>query len=153
MITLLATALTVAAAATAAQAIAVFGDLTTVTVTPARGTPTTTFRVRFKTPFATDPSRGLRTWEVASVVDRGQPSASCTSTTDQRVRPAVANQRVSVTLTGAAKPWCAGPYAGTITLYRAIVCGPGPIPARMACPEIVFAPEPIGHFRFTVAAS
>ncbi len=150
VIAVVATALTVAAAATAAQATGRFGLRTPMTVTPSRGTPTTRFRLGFKTPLATGSSRGLRSWEIATALNRGHTSASCTSTVDQRLRPALAHHRVSVALSAATKPWCTGTFTGTITLYRAVSCNPGPVSRRAACPEIAFAPEPIGHFRFTV---
>jgi hypothetical protein len=153
MIAILVAALTVAAAATAVQATGMFGLRTPITVTPAKGTPTTTFTARFKTPLTTGSSHELRSWEIASVVDNRQPSASCTSTTAKRLPPAVVHHRVSVTLSAAAKPWCTGAYTGTVTLYRAIICGPGPIQRRLACPEIAFAPESIGRFRFRVAGA
>jgi hypothetical protein len=150
-IAVLVVALGLAGAATAAQATGGFGVRTPVAVTPAHGTPTTTFTVRFKTPFATGSSRGLRSWEVASVADRDQASTSCTGIMAKRLRPALAHHRVSVTLSAGAKPWCTGAYAGTITLYRAVICDPGPVSQAMACPDIAFAPEPIGRFRFAVA--
>jgi hypothetical protein len=144
-------ALSVAGVATVAHATATLGLRTPVTVTPARGTPTTAFTVRFTTPLATGTSQGLRSWETASVVDRGQTGPSCTSNLAVRLRPAVADHRVSVTLPTQAKPWCAGAYAGTITLSRLLGCNPGPALRSAPCPEIAFAPEPIGHFRFTVS--
>jgi hypothetical protein len=153
VIAMLTTALSGAATVTAAQASGTIGLRTPVTVTPARGTPATTFTVRFKTPFATGTSHGLRNWEIASVVDNRQSSASCTSSTAARLRPAAVRHRVSVTLSTAAKPWCTGAYTGKITLYRAVVCGPGPIRRDMACPEIAFAPQPIGRFQFTVSGA
>jgi hypothetical protein len=151
VITVVVTALGIAAAANGAQATGTSGLRVPMTVTPPRGTPTTTFTIRFKTPFTTGSSRGLRSWEIATASDRGHTRASCTSTADKRLRPALARRRVSVTLSAAAKPWCTGAYTGTITLYRAVSCNPGPVSHRTACPEIAFAPEPIGHFRFTVA--
>jgi hypothetical protein len=151
VITVVVAALSLAGVATVAQAAGTFGLRTPVTVTPARGTPTTAFTVRFKTPFATGSSHGLRSSEIVSVAGRAQTNTSCTSTTAKQLRPAVAHDRVSVTLSATGKPWCAGVYAGTITLYRSVICDPGPAARRRACPEIVFAPEPIGHFRFTVA--
>jgi hypothetical protein len=151
VITVLATALSVAAAAGAAQATGGLGLRTPMTVTPARGTPTTTFTVKFKTPLTTSSSRGLRSWEIATASDRGHTSASCTSTADKRLRPALANHRVSVALSAAASPWCTGTYTGMVTLYRAVSCNPGPVTRRTACPEIAFPPEPLGHFGFTVA--
>jgi len=151
VIAILAVALSLTGAAAAAQAAGRFGLRTPVAVTPAHGTPTTTFAVRFRTPFATGSSRGLRSWEIVSVADRDQTSASCTSSADKRLRPAVAHHRVNVSLSAAAKSWCTGAYTGTITLYRAVICNPGPISGGMACPEIAFAPATIGHFRFTVA--
>jgi hypothetical protein len=151
VIAILAVALSLIGAATAAQAAGRLGLRTPVAVTPAHGTPTTTFTVRFTTPFATGASRGLRSWEIVSVADPDQTSTSCTSTADKQLRPAVAHHRVNASLSAAAKSWCAGVYTGTITLYRAVICNPGPISSGMACPDIAFAPEPIGHFRFTVA--
>jgi hypothetical protein len=151
VIAILVVALSLAGAATAAQATGRFGVRTPVAVTPAHGTPATTFTVRFRTPLGTGSSGGLRNWEIASVADRDQTSMSCTSTADKRLRPAVAHHRVNVSLSAAAKSWCTGVYTGTITLYRAVICNPGPISGGMACPEIAFAPEPIGRFRFAVA--
>jgi hypothetical protein len=144
-------ALSVAGVATAAHATETLGLRTPVAVTPARGTPTTTFTIRFTTPVATGSSQGLRTWEIVSVADRGQSSPSCASATARRLSPAVAHDRVSVRFSAAAKRWCTGAYAGTITLYRSIICDPGPASRHMACPEIAFPPDPVGHFRFTVA--
>jgi hypothetical protein len=143
--------LSVAGAATVAHAGETFGLRTPVAVTPARGTPTTTFEVRFTTPFATGTSQGLRSWEMASVVDRGQTGSSCMSNMAVRLRPAVAHDHVGVSLPAQGKPWCAGAYAGAITLYRSVSCNPGPALRHVPCPEIAFAPEPIGQFRFTVA--
>jgi hypothetical protein len=151
VIAIAAAAVSLAGAATGAQATGTFGLRTPVTVTPARGTPTTTFTVRFKTPFATGSSHGLRTSEIVSMADRGQTSPSCTGNAAKQLRPAVAHDRVSVTFSAAAKPWCTGAYGGTIMLYRSVICDPGPPAARRACPEIVFAPELIGRFRLTVA--
>jgi hypothetical protein len=151
VITIVVAALSLAGVATVAQAAGTFGLRTPVTVTPARGTPTTAFTVRFKTPFATGSSHGLRSAEVVSVADRGQTGTSCTSTMGKQLRPAVAHDRVSVTVSAAPKPWCTGAYAGTITLHRSVICDPGPAARRRACPEIVFPPELIGRFRFTVA--
>ena len=69
-----------------------------------------------------------------------------------RLRPAAAHHRVSVGLSAAAKPWCTGTYAGTIMLYRIDRSAtPGRRRGARACPEIAFAPELIGRFRFTVA--
>jgi hypothetical protein len=150
-IAILVMALGPAGAATAAQATGGFGLRTPVAVTPAHGTPTTTFTVRFKTPFATGSSQGLRSWEIVSVADRDQGSTSCTGIMAKQLRPAAAHHRASVTLSAGAKPWCTGAYAGTITLYRAVICDPGPISQAMACPDIAFPPEPIGRFRFAVA--
>jgi hypothetical protein len=150
-IAIAAVALSVVCVDTVARATETFGFRTPVVVAPARGTPTTTFTVRFTTPLATGTSRGLRSWETASVVDRGQTSASCTSNMAVVLRPAVAHHRVSVGLPAPAKPWCTGTYAGTITLNRSMSCNPGPALRHVPCPEIAFAPEPIGHFRFTVA--
>ena len=143
-------AVSLAGAATVAQATETFGLRTPVTVTPARGTPTTAFTVRFKTPFGIGSSPGLRTSEIVSVADRGQTSTSCTGNAGRELRPAAAHDRVSVTLS-AAKPWCTGAYGGTIMLYRSVICDPGPPAARRACPDIAFAPELIGRFRFNVA--
>ncbi|MFZ0387284.1 MAG: hypothetical protein WAL22_16605 [Solirubrobacteraceae bacterium] len=151
VIAILVVALALAGAATAAQATGGFGLRTPMAVTPVHGTPTTTFTVRFKTPFTTGSLRGLRSWEIASVANRNQTSAACASTADKRLRPAVAHHRVSVRLSPAAAPWCTGAYTGTITLYRAVICNPGPISQGMACPDIAFAPEQIGRFRFSVA--
>jgi hypothetical protein len=107
--------------------------------------------VAFTTPFATGASPSLRSWEIASVADHDQSSGSCTNTTARRLPAAVADHRVSVTFPAPAKRWCTGSYAGTIMLYRAIVCHPGPVSRPTACPEIAFAPEPIARFQFTVA--
>jgi hypothetical protein len=153
VITILAVALSVAAAATVAQATTTFGLRTPITVTPARGTPTTTFTVGFKTPFAIGTSLGLRSWEVASVTDRGQTSGGCAYAATKRLPGAAARRHVSATLSAGAKSWCTGSYAGTVTLYRQETCNPSPASRRMACPEIAFAPETIGRFRFTVARS
>ena len=146
-------ALSVAGVATVAHATETFGPRTAVSVTPARGTPTTTFTVRFTTPLATGTSQGLRSWETASVVDRGQSSPSCMSNMAVRLRPTVAHDHVSVGLPAQAKPWCAGAYTGTITLSRLLGCNPGPALRSAPCPEIEFAPQTIGHFRFTVAGA
>lgn len=153
VIAILVTALSAAAAATAAQAALPFGPHAAVTVTPARGTPTTRFTVGFKTPVATGSSQDLRTWEVASVTDRGRVRAACTSGMAVPLRPTVAHDHISVTLHASAKPWCTGAYAGTITLNRTISCHSGPPTRLAACPELVFAPELIGRFRFTVAGA
>jgi hypothetical protein len=150
-ITIVVAALCVAGASTAAQAAKTFGLGTPVAVTPAHGTPTTTFTVRFSTPFGTGSVPGLRSWEIVSVADRDPVSPSCISAMSKRLSPAVVHQRVSVTLPVAGKYWCIGAYAGTVTLFRSIICDPGPASRRTACPEIVFAPEPVGRFRFTVA--
>jgi hypothetical protein len=150
-ITIVVIALSVAGVTTAAHAAGTFGLRTPVAVTPTHGTPTTTFTVRFKTPFATGSSRGLRSWEIASVADQGQSSPSCLGIMAVQLRPAVAHHRVNVSLRSPTKPWCTGDYSGTITLYRSIVCNPGPPSQRTACPDIAFAPEPIGHFRFRVS--
>ncbi len=144
-------ALSVAGVGAVAHAAATFGLRTPVVVTPARGTPTTTFAIRFTTPFATGSSRGLRSWEIASVAHLGRSSPSCLGITAVRLRPAMADHRVDVGLRAPTKPWCTGRYTGTITLYRSIICNPGPASRPRACPDIAFAPEPIGHFRFTVA--
>jgi hypothetical protein len=151
VITIVVAGLSLAGVATVAQAAGTFGLRTHVTVTPARGTPTTAFTVRFKTPFATGSLHGLRSAEIVSVADRGQTATSCTSTMGKQLRPAGAHDRVSVTVSAASKPWCTGAYAGTITLQRSVICDPGPAARRRACPEIAFAPELIGRFRFTVA--
>jgi hypothetical protein len=66
------------------------------------------------------------------------------------LRPALTHHRFSVGLS-ASKPWCTGKYTGTITFYRSVICNPGPPSQLAACPEIAFAPELIGHVRFTVA--
>ena len=150
-ITFVAIALSVAGVTTVAHAADTFGLRTPVAVTPAHGTPTTTFTVRFKTPFATGSSPGLRSWETASVADHGQSSPSCLGILAVQLRPAVARHRVSVSLRSPTKPWCTGEYTGTITLYRSIICNPGPPSQRTACPDIAFAPEPIGRFRFRVS--
>jgi hypothetical protein len=150
-ITIVVVALSVAGVTAVAHAADTFGLRTPVAVTPAHGTPTTTFKVRFKTPFATGSSQGLRSWEIASVADHGQSSPSCLGVMAVQLRPAVAHHRVSVSLRPPTEPWCAGDYSGTITLYRSIVCNPGPPSQRTACPDIAFAPEPIGHFRFRVS--
>jgi hypothetical protein len=150
-ITIVLVALCVTGVAAAAQAAETFGLHTPVAVTPARGTPTTTFTVRFATPLATRSSGGLRSSEMVSVADRGQSDPSCTSVAVKRLPASGAHVHVSARLSAGAKRWCAGTYAGTVTLYRWIVCAPGPAPPRAACPDIAFAPEPIGHFRFSVA--
>jgi hypothetical protein len=150
-ITIAVVALSLAGVDTVAQAAETFGLQTPVTVTPAHGTPKTTFRIQFTTPFATGSSRGLRSWEIASVAGHGQSSPSCLGIMAVQLRPAVAHHRVGVGLSALGKPWCTGQYTGTITLYRSIVCNPGPRSQHTACPDIAFAPEPIGHFRFTVA--
>jgi hypothetical protein len=150
-ITIVTAALSVAGVASVAQATETFGLQTPVAVTPSRGTPTTTFTIRFTTPFAIGSSGGLRTWEVASVAKRGRSGRSCTSNMAVRLRPALTNQHISVGLSASTKPWCIGKYTGTITFYRSMICNPGPVTQRAACPEIAFAPELIGHFRFTVA--
>jgi hypothetical protein len=145
-------ALSVAGAATVAQATNAVGLRAPVAVTPARGTPTTTFRITFTTPVATGSLPGLRSWEIASVAYHGESSRSCTNTTARRLPAAAAHQSVSVTFPVTAKRWCTGSYAGTIMLYRSIVCHPTPASRPTACPEIAFAPEAIGRFQFTVAA-
>jgi hypothetical protein len=150
-ITIVAAALVVAGVATVVQAAETFGLRTPVAVTPSRGTPTTKFTIRFATPVAIGSSSGLHTWEVASVSNRGRGNRSCTSRLAVRLRPALTHQHVSVGLSASTKPWCTGKYAGTITLYRTIVCHSGPPSLRAACPEIAFAPELIGRFGFTVA--
>jgi hypothetical protein len=144
-------ALSVAGVATAAHATETLGLGTPVAVTPARGTPTTTFTIRFTTPVATGSLQGLRAWEIVSVADRNHSSPSCAGATARQLPPAVAHHQVSVRFSAAAQHWCTGAYAGTITLYRSIICDPGPASRHMECPEIAFPPEPIGHFRFTVA--
>jgi hypothetical protein len=140
-------------AVTGAQAGVTVGLHTAVTVSPARGTPTTTFTIGFKTPLTTGLMPGLRSWEVASAVDRQQSNASCTRSIGARLDAAAVHHRLTASLSAAPKSWCAGTYSGTITLYRAVICRPGPIEGQMACPEIAFAPEPIAHFRFAVAPS
>jgi hypothetical protein len=150
-ITIVVIALSAAGVTTVAHAADTFGLRTPVAVTPAHGSPTTTFKVGFKTPFATGSSPGLRSWEIASVADHGQSSPSCLGIMAVQLRPAMADHRVSVSLRSPTKPWCTGEYSGTITLYRSIVCNPGPPSQRTACPDIAFAPEPIGHFRFRVS--
>ena len=149
-ITIVAAALSVAGGASVAQATETFGLHTPVAVTPSRGTPATTFTIRFTTPVAIGSSGGLHTWEVASVATPGRSRRSCSGRMAVRLRPALTNDHVRVGLS-ASKPWCTGKYAGTVTLYRTIICNPGPPAQLAACPEIAFAPEPIGHFRFTVA--
>jgi hypothetical protein len=148
---IVAAALSLAGVATVAQATETFGLQTPVAVTPSRGIPTTKFTVRFTTPVAIGSSGGLHIWEVASVSDRGRGNRSCTSHLAVRVRPALTRQHVTVGLSASTKPWCTGKYTGTITLYRTMICYPGPPSLRAACPEIAFAPELIGHFGFTVA--
>jgi hypothetical protein len=149
-ITIVTAALSVAGLATVAQATEAVGLQTPVAVTPSRGTPATTFTIRFTTPVAIGSSSGLHTWEVASVTTRGRNSRSCTSRMAVRLRPALTNHHISVGLS-ASKPWCTGKYTGTITLYRTVICNPGPPTQLAACPQIAFAPELIGHFRFSVA--
>jgi hypothetical protein len=149
-ITIVTAALSVAGVASVAQATETLGLHTPVAVSPSRGTPATTFTIRFTTPVAIGSSGGLRTWEVASVAKRGRSSRSCTSSMAVTLRPALTHHHFRVGLS-ALKPWCTGKYTGTITLYRTIICNPGPPSQRAACPEIAFAPQLIGHFRFTVA--
>jgi hypothetical protein len=150
-ITIVLVALSVVGGASVAQASKTFGLRTPVAVAPGHGTPKTTFTIRFTTPFATGSFPGLRSWEIVSAVDHSRSGPSCSSTVALELRPAAAHDRVSVSLPSPAKPWCAGTYSGTITLYRSIVCNAGPRSRHTACPDIAFAPEPIGHFRFTVA--
>jgi len=148
---MLAAASSLAVAATVAQATVTLGSPTPVTVTPAHGTPTTRFTVSFRTPVQTGPSNGVRRWEVASVADSGHVAGDCSSAASKSLQAVGDRQRVSATLAASAKPWCTGSYAGTVTLYRAIICDPGPLSRRVACPEIAFPPQLIGRFRFTVA--
>lgn len=152
-ITIVVVALSVAGVATAARATETFGLRTPVAATPAHGTPTTTFTIRFRTPFTTGSLQGLRSWEIASVAERGQSGPSCTSSAAKQLPSAIADHRVSVMFPAAAKGWCAGTFTGTITLYRSIICNFGPPSPRNACPQIAFAPETIGHFRVTVASA
>src|ERR1700744_1159364 len=132
-------ALSMVGALSVAQAAGTFGLRVPVSVTPARGTPTATFTIGFTSPLGTGLSQSLRSWEVATVTDRGQGGPSCTSAKTVRLPTAVGDHHVSVTLAAApTKRWCTGAYGGTITLYRAIVCGPRPVMRPTACPEIAF---------------
>jgi len=120
------------------------------TVTPRHGNASTRFVVRFRNLYRTGGPGALRVWEVASVSDRTQ-TGGCTSQMSLRLAPMRADRTVRFTL-APQRRWCAGRYAGTITLYREIACQ-GP-PTRVSkvivCPEVAIALVPIGRFRFRV---
>jgi hypothetical protein len=118
-------------------------------VAPRTGTPSTKFTVRFRSPDQTGTLPSLRIWETVSAVGP-KSTSSCSGIAGASVRPAAAGARLRVRLAPTAKPWCAGPYIGTVSVYRQERCQPGPIGRHRVCPLLAFAPERIGRFRFTV---
>jgi hypothetical protein len=137
-------------AATAGADAAVIGPPRAhVTVSPALGKASTRFRVRFTSPEQTGTLAGLRAWETV-VASGPRGTGTCTGLASRRARPAGAHTRLAVRLAPAGRPWCAGRYTGTVTLYRVERCMPGPIAQGHVCPLVEFAPQPIGRFRFTV---
>ena len=77
-------------------------------------------------------------------------TTNCSGIGGRRVRAAASGARLRVRLAPTSKPWCPGPYVGTVSLYRQMRCQPGPIRLHRVCPLLAFAPERIGRFRFVV---
>jgi hypothetical protein len=148
VIAMLSVALVASAAATA-DAAGTGTPRAHATVSPGTGTPSTRFAVHFRTPQRTGTFPAMRVWETVSAT--GPKSTSgCSGLAGTRVRPAAAHARLRVRLGPAGKPWCPGPYIGTVSVYRETRCQPGPVRQNRLCPLLAFAPERIGRFRFTV---
>ena len=148
MIVMLSAAL-VALVAASADAAAPAAPRAHAKVSPGTGTPSTKFTVRFRTPEKTGKLASARVWETVSAVGP-KSTSSCSGTAGTSVRPAAAGARLRVRLAPTGKPWCAGPYIGTVSIYRQERCQPGPIKVHRVCPLLAFAPQRIGRFRFTV---
>jgi hypothetical protein len=139
----------VAFAAAGADAAAPGGPRAHAAVSPRSGAPSTRFAVRFRSPDQTGTFAGMRVWETVSAT--GPKSTSgCSGAAAARVHAAAAGARLRVRLAPAGKPWCAGPYIGSVSVYRQTHCPSGPITQHRVCPLLAFAPERIGRFRFTV---
>ena len=113
-----------------------------LTVTPAKGGPTSRFVVQFTTAYPTGTSGGtIRTIELKA----SGPASAPKGCIDRIAMPVTVTvpglQRVSMSV----RPrWCAGTYSGSITETIRPNCQPG-----VACPQYI-ALMPIGTFSFLV---
>lgn len=148
MIAMVSTALLAAAAANADAAV-VGGQRAHAKVSPRTGAPSTGFTVRFRNRERTGTLPGMRIWETVTAAGP-KSTTSCSGIAGRRARAAAAGARLRVRLAPTGKPWCPGPYIGTVSLYRQMRCQPGSIRPRRVCPMLAFAPERIGRFRFVV---
>jgi hypothetical protein len=139
----------IAAAAASADAAVVDGQRAHVKISPRTGAPSMSFTVRFRNPERTGTLPGMRIWETVTAAGP-KSTTSCSGIAGRRVRAAAAGARLRVRIKPADRPWCPGPYVGTVSLYRQMRCQPGPIRVHRVCPMLAFAPQRIGRFRFVV---
>jgi hypothetical protein len=139
----------VASAAAGADAAVTGSHSAHAKVAPRIGTPSTRFAVRFHSPERTGTFTGVNVWETVSAVGP-KSTTSCSGTAGTRARAAAAGAKLRVRLAPMGKPWCPGSYAGTVSVYRETHCPPGPVTEHRVCPLLAYAPQRIGHFRFTV---
>lgn len=133
----IATVLTATAAAVA---------MTTVQTNPARGSPSTQFRLTFTSPERTGKFGSLLRRQVVSAtgpVRRG----GCVALVSVVLPPTRPGHRVHLTLNPKqlGGVWCVGRYSGRIADSESVICRP-----RRACPDLVVAPRTIATFSFRV---
>src|ERR1700744_5606466 len=148
-IAMLSAALVGPAAPAGADAAATGSHSAHAKVAPRIGRPSTTFAVRFRSPEQTGTLATANVWETVAAVGP-QSTGACSGTEGTRARPAAAGAKLRVRLGPTGQPWCPGSYAGTGSVYRQTRCPPGPITEHHVCPLLAYAPQRIGHFRFTV---
>jgi hypothetical protein len=117
-----------------------------VRVTPAAGSPHTTFVLGFRAPERTGRYGSIQRHDTLTAAAQ-TPSRGCLATVNVRVPDTRAGAQVRVPLVPArlGGHWCAGTYRGRIQELQTPVCPPG-----LACPAFILLRGVVGRFSLSV---
>ncbi len=125
-------------------------------VTPATGTPRSTFIVAFRAPVASGRSvEGgmLRRYDLTASGPDGATGCSDSESLAPTAARAGEWMRVRLKPTGADPSWCAGAWSGTVNEVAVPACGPPVDRSEMIlCPQYIALVDRIGRFEFRVIA-
>jgi hypothetical protein len=111
---------------------------------PRVGSPTTTFRVRFRAPDRTGKVGGQERFYVVSATGPG--GEHCVAQVTRSAGASRAHARERVNLRPGRQGWCAGRFHGSVTEQERPAC-----PFREVCPDYVILVRTVGRFSFRVA--